>query len=481
MDVRLRSMILTAAMSLLGGTILAAAESPLPVAPASLDLDPGDLPPLPPRENDAPAEATPLQNAAESPAENATEPAAASEGSETTETAETGSNSTDSATESTAEPADKAADPKAPRPRVARAVLDLVVKTKERTAKALRSEDGWRPSFIRKTKTKKSSDKSDATEDAQEDDAEEAALDSLEATIGEAVPFEITEQRAEMNVQVLPAAPFDAPSLLDSLNFDERNATPVFEGLGAVDGFEGIWNIHLSPEVNRVLADGFHLGVELTAAPLPAPAALPPTRSVTELFADATPIDAIRDGSKPAPEAAPAPPVVEGDAAPMPPPVPPLSEERKAQIDAALADLHRPVSAISVTTALHETVPRNLAAESQMQLQPIHIWGAPWPKSCPKRYTQPFCHRPLYFEEPNLERCGTNCCGVNAGIFQPGASMLHFVGNTLILPYRLVVRPPCVLQPTLGDCPTCHTYGCDALELLPVGYEPIDLSAFWSN
>ena len=48
------------------------------------------------------------------------------------------------------------------------------------------------------------------------------------------------------------------------------------------------------------------------------------------------------------------------------------------------------------------------------------------------------CHKPLYFEEQQLERYGHS-----AGPFvQPGLSAAHFVVNLLLLPYNMGVNPP---------------------------------------
>ena len=55
------------------------------------------------------------------------------------------------------------------------------------------------------------------------------------------------------------------------------------------------------------------------------------------------------------------------------------------------------------------------------------------------------CHRPLYFEDPSLERHG-----YSLGVAQPFASAAHFVGNTAILPYRMVAEPTCDCVYTLG-------------------------------
>lgn len=55
------------------------------------------------------------------------------------------------------------------------------------------------------------------------------------------------------------------------------------------------------------------------------------------------------------------------------------------------------------------------------------------------------CHRPLYFENPSLERHG-----YSLGLAQPFASAAHFVGSAAILPYRLVAEPTCDCVYTLG-------------------------------
>ena len=73
----------------------------------------------------------------------------------------------------------------------------------------------------------------------------------------------------------------------------------------------------------------------------------------------------------------------------------------------------------------------------------------------PMRYSVCSCHNPLYFEEPDLERCGNTHC-----IFTTKLSALHFASNTLLLPYRLVTQPPCETQCALGDCRCCEEMPC---------------------
>lgn len=56
------------------------------------------------------------------------------------------------------------------------------------------------------------------------------------------------------------------------------------------------------------------------------------------------------------------------------------------------------------------------------------------------------CHRPLYFEEYNLERYGYGCCEA----LQPAASAAHFFGTLPALPYCMAVDCPGECIYTLG-------------------------------
>ena len=79
---------------------------------------------------------------------------------------------------------------------------------------------------------------------------------------------------------------------------------------------------------------------------------------------------------------------------------------------------------------------------------------SPWQ---PDRDSYPFQHFPLYFEDPNLERCGGGW-----GCFTTLASIGHFYGTIPVLPYRLTAEPPRQCVQTLPDCPACQRFGCDA-------------------
>lgn len=56
------------------------------------------------------------------------------------------------------------------------------------------------------------------------------------------------------------------------------------------------------------------------------------------------------------------------------------------------------------------------------------------------------CHRPLYFEDVNLERHGHSF-----GVVQPAVSAGRAFGQLLALPYQMTVHPPCECIYTLGE------------------------------
>ncbi len=80
--------------------------------------------------------------------------------------------------------------------------------------------------------------------------------------------------------------------------------------------------------------------------------------------------------------------------------------------------------------------------------------------SRPNRMLYPFRNNPLYFEDPNLERCG-----ISRGCLTEVSSAGLFMFNTVILPYRVAAQPPCECVPSLGDCPTCNEF--DSTAALP--------------
>lgn len=98
--------------------------------------------------------------------------------------------------------------------------------------------------------------------------------------------------------------------------------------------------------------------------------------------------------------------------------------------------------------------PRDQALALLRHRTPRTIWPIyrdPW-TACRDSY--PFYHRPLWFEDPNLERCGRGF-----GPFTSTVSAAHFLGTIPILPYRMTAEPACCLVRTLPDCNVCERFG----------------------
>lgn len=108
-------------------------------------------------------------------------------------------------------------------------------------------------------------------------------------------------------------------------------------------------------------------------------------------------------------------------------------------LDERVAPLSQTRSDVALETA---NVPRDFAAERARQQQVLdgtntsRLW---YGTSC---YWEPtrFCHRPLHFEEVNLERYG-----YSFGVAQPFVSAAAFFATVPILPYKIAAdRPRCV-------------------------------------
>lgn len=123
---------------------------------------------------------------------------------------------------------------------------------------------------------------------------------------------------------------------------------------------------------------------------------------------------------------------------------------------APINDAKRPVKSIlEVNVDIQPPegkLPENLAAKVFDERKVIHDTGA-GPSDADFGYywqSPEFCHRPLYFEQPNLERYGRH-----AGVLQPAISGAHFFGVVPALPYLMVVERPraCCYYPDYGfDC-----------------------------
>jgi len=77
------------------------------------------------------------------------------------------------------------------------------------------------------------------------------------------------------------------------------------------------------------------------------------------------------------------------------------------------------------------------------------------------------CHKPLYFENEQLERYGHSW----PPCIQPVVSGAHFFSRLPVLPYCMGVEPPCECVYALGHYRpgNCAPYMCDAIPLSPRG------------
>lgn len=109
-----------------------------------------------------------------------------------------------------------------------------------------------------------------------------------------------------------------------------------------------------------------------------------------------------------------------------------------------LSDGLRPIQAVRTDIQPSEgELPWNPAAERFAQQEPLfHGLGTnrAWPVF-PFQWAAPaWCHRPLYYEEQNLERYG-----FSRPCIQPALSAAHFFGSTFALPWLMLADPP-------GEC-----------------------------
>lgn len=86
-----------------------------------------------------------------------------------------------------------------------------------------------------------------------------------------------------------------------------------------------------------------------------------------------------------------------------------------------------------------------------------HYVPAPWNRSHVPRNTYPIRYQPLYFEDPNMERCGET-----GGCLTEVKSIAHFAGRIPLLPYMMASDSPHKCVRALPDCPTCQQFGPDA-------------------
>ena len=204
-------------------------------------------------------------------------------------------------------------------------------------------------------------------------------------------------------------------------------------------------------DVATVLSKRSSPVVELAKTPIilqPSPAEVlaqgtPPTITATPIvqLAEAVPLLAVLQQS-PSASDLPAPATVEQPA---------LTEQQLGQLEGVEAfDLDlKPIKSLSARTKPEAgEMPTNYAAArfaregavahrmgfSRSQTETEMMWEAP-----------AVCHRPLYFEDINLERYG-----YKVPLIQPALSAAHFFGRVPLLPYMMVSEGHRKCQYTLG-------------------------------
>lgn len=126
------------------------------------------------------------------------------------------------------------------------------------------------------------------------------------------------------------------------------------------------------------------------------------------------------------------------------------------RVAARLAQLHKPMTKINVEANSAIDAPPNLAKPLMESGNPIVITNDVGSIFLPDRYTTCFQHRPLYFQELNLERCGASY-----GCAQNAVSAAYFIGNSAILPFRMALDRADECVNHWDDCATCRRYSCD--------------------
>ena len=135
-----------------------------------------------------------------------------------------------------------------------------------------------------------------------------------------------------------------------------------------------------------------------------------------------------------------------------------------------LTDFFKPVAEISVT-GLSTQPPSRSADDMQNLLKrpvdsacqymdnatPIAYYVPPrFGGSRPSRNTLKLCHNPLYYEDPNLERCGQSY-----GCMTTAVSVVHFSTAIAMTPFKMSQNCPRDCVQALPDCPTCHKFDND--------------------
>ena len=126
------------------------------------------------------------------------------------------------------------------------------------------------------------------------------------------------------------------------------------------------------------------------------------------------------------------------------------------------AIVSRPMSAINVGAAFSPVTssgeplqtPTGSAETPGSRMIEMHYVATLHNFTHPSRDVFEFRHQPLYFEDPNMERCGSS-----VGCLTEFTSIAHFAIRIPLLPYLMASNSPHDCVRALPDCPTCCQFG----------------------
>ena len=128
--------------------------------------------------------------------------------------------------------------------------------------------------------------------------------------------------------------------------------------------------------------------------------------------------------------------------------------------DAITLPSFRPITAIQPHTARYPAasgpgLPNDVAQSVLGQYPPIQTWGSTSTARQSNRSTYAFRHNPLYFEDPNLERCG-----ISKGCLTTPWSAAKFFLTAPRLPWLMLLDRPRSCVDATPDCSSCQQFGC---------------------
>ena len=142
-------------------------------------------------------------------------------------------------------------------------------------------------------------------------------------------------------------------------------------------------------------------------------------------------------------------------------------KETQEDCDDSLAKLRtKTIGTVNLSIAVAGTEGQDFPFECSLDTGEWHA-GRAWPQTTYLWKAAALCHKPLYFEDEQLERYGHSwppCC-------QPFVSGAHFFTRLPVLPYCMGVEPPTECIYALGHYRTgsCAPYMCNPIPLSPRG------------